>query len=301
MQAYAPYTERQRQGNVKMSLRGKPCEEKLMFGRVIINKGELKVKEYDIYRSHYCGICHSLKSNGFLSSACLSYDTVFLDILLNSLYDSEYTLSDRHCICHICKKHTELSGKYTPYVSDMTLLLSYYKCLDDACDDKNPISFLYSLYLKPKFNKIAKRYPEKSKNIKVCLTELSQKEKSSSLEECANCFGKILGEVFTPNDDIWKDILYSMGFYLGKFIYIADAAEDIDDDIKKKRPNPLIGLYQSPDFKHETEIMLNMMASHCALEFEKLPVIDNAEILRNILYSGIWQSTNKDKRNKKGN
>lgn len=260
-----------------------------MFGRVIVNKSELKFKEFDIYRAHYCGICSALKKRGFLSAMSLNYDMTFLAMLLNSLYDSPACRRDARCICHMCKKHHEITDEYSPYVADMTLFLAYYKCLDDFYDDKNIIKFIYSLYLKPKVKKIAKAYPEKCENIKKYLKELSEAEKSASLEECANLFGNILGEVFTPKKDLWADILFNMGFYLGKFIYIADAYEDIKDDIKKNRPNPLIPLYNTPTFEHECEIILNMMATESANEFEKLPLVDNIEILRNIIYSGIWQ------------
>lgn len=260
-----------------------------MFGRVIPNKSELKFKEFDIYRSHYCGLCRTLKDKGYLSSLCLSYDMTFLAMLLNSLYDSENTICHRRCMCHICKKHKELQDKYSPYVADMSILLSYYKCLDDLKDDKNLLKGAYYLYLKPKAKEIEKKYPEKCNNIKTYLDELSKKETNASLEECANLFGNITGEIFTPCDDIWYKTLYDMGFYLGKFIYISDAYEDIGADIKKNRPNPLKGMYNAPDFNRECETILNMMATDATLLFEKLPLVDNVEIMRNILYSGIWQ------------
>lgn len=260
-----------------------------MFGRVIPLKSELKFREFDVYRAHYCGICHSLKKHGFLSSMCLNYDMTFLALLLNSLYDSENVCRSTRCVCHPCKKHKEICDRYSPYVSDMTILLAYYKCLDDWSDDRNILKLTYGIYLKSKVKKIEATYPEKCENIKTFLKELSEKEKCASLEECANLFGNILGEVFTPENDMWRDSLFLIGFYLGKFIYIFDAYEDIEDDIKKNRFNPLKDMYSMPDFDRECEIILNMMASECAIEFEKLPLVDNIEILRNILYSGIWQ------------
>ncbi|MBQ6795663.1 MAG: hypothetical protein IJO83_05915 [Clostridia bacterium] len=260
-----------------------------MFGRVIPNKGELKVKEFDTYRAFYCGICRSLKKKGYLSAMCLNYDMTFLSMLLNSLYDSENHSAMRCCACHMCKKHLEITDGCSAYVSSMTILLAYYKCLDDWQDDKNIIKLLYSFYLKPKVKKIRAEYPLKCERIKNYLDELSKKESHATLEECANLFGNLLGEVFTPTDDMWKDNLFKVGFYLGKFIYIADARDDIKEDIKKNRPNPLKTMYQSPGFEKECEIILNMMATECAMEFEKLPLVDNIEILRNILYSGIWQ------------
>lgn len=267
-----------------------------MFGRVIVNKPELKFKEFDTYRAHYCGLCKSLKKEGILCALSLNFDITFLSLLLNSLYEPDTKEEKCRCICHLCKKHTELSDQYNTYASHMTIILSYYKCIDDFKDDKNIVKYLYSLYLKPKVSKIEKLYPKKCENIKSYLRELTLKETDASLEECANLFGKLLGEIFTPKEDLWYDILYSLGFHLGKFIYIADAYEDIAADIKHNRPNPLKSLYQSPDFHRECGIILNMMAAELAREFEKLPLERNVNILRNIIYAGIWHNLEGDKK-----
>ena len=194
-----------------------------MFGRVYPQKSELKFKEFDIYRAHYCGICRSLKEKGFLSAMCLNYDMTFLKLLLNSLYDCKTNSACRRCVCHPCKKHLELQDEYSPYVADMTIFLAYYKCLDDWQDDKNLLKLLYSLYLKKKVKDIQDKYSEKCNRILECLAKLSEKELTGTIEECANLFGSILGEVFTPNEDMWHETLFNTGFYLGKFIYIADA------------------------------------------------------------------------------
>ena len=260
-----------------------------MFGRVIPNKAELKVREEEIYRSYYCGLCHALFKKGPLTSLSLNYDMTFLSLLLNSLYESGTKNNRCRCICHMCKKHPETSDSYTGYVSHMTIILSYYKCLDDYKDDKNIIKGLYAFYLGFKVKKLCKKYPCKHENIKTLLKELSNAEKTASLEECATLFGNILSEVFTPEEDLWADILSRLGFYLGKFIYIADAYEDIEEDIKKNRPNPLKSMYSAPEFHSECHTILNMMAAQAAEEFERLPLVENVEILRNIIYSGIWQ------------
>lgn len=260
-----------------------------MFGRVAVNKGELKFREADVYRSYYCGLCGALRKKSCLTAMCLTYDMTFLSMLLNALYEPDTDKKECRCICHVCKKHTERCDEFTRYVADMSVLLAYYKALDDFNDDKNIFKFFYSLYLNRQIKKISGTYPEKAKTIKKCLDDLSKTEKDGSLEECANLFGIITGAVFTPKDDIWKDILYNMGFYLGKFIYIADCFCDIEADIKKNRPNPMRQMYKSEDFNRECNIILNMMVACAADEFEKLPIIENADILRNIIYSGIWQ------------
>ena len=86
----------------------------------------------------------------------------------------------------------------------------------------------------------------------------------------------------------WAESLRRLGFFLGKFIYLCDAYEDIEQDIKKGTPNPLKQKYESIDFEEECKTILMMMMSECCKEFERLPILENVEILRNILYSGVW-------------
>ena len=79
-----------------------------------------------------------------------------------------------------------------------------------------------------------------------------------------------------------------MGFFLGKFIYLADAYEDIEKDRKEGNYNPLLSKFTEPDFEPECRRILTMMMSECCRRFEILPIIQYTEILRNILYSGVW-------------
>ena len=79
-----------------------------------------------------------------------------------------------------------------------------------------------------------------------------------------------------------------MGFYLGKFIYLMDAYEDMEKDKKKGNYNPFLlsrGMQKNEEL---AEQCLTMMAAGAAEYFERLPLVENLEILRNILYAGIW-------------
>ena len=78
------------------------------------------------------------------------------------------------------------------------------------------------------------------------------------------------------------------GLFLGKFIYLLDAYEDIEEDIKKNNYNPLKDRYQSPEFEDDIHTILTMMIAECCKAFEQLPIIEHVDILRNILYSGVW-------------
>ena len=59
-----------------------------MFGYIVVNKPELKFKEFDIYQSYYCGLCQTLRNQyGLKAQVSLNFDMTFLAMLLSLLYD----------------------------------------------------------------------------------------------------------------------------------------------------------------------------------------------------------------------
>ena len=88
--------------------------------------------------------------------------------------------------------------------------------------------------------------------------------------------------------DVWEEELRKTGFYLGKFIYLMDAYEDLEKDRKQHNYNPLLRVSGEEQFEEKCCEMLTMMMAECTEHFEKLPCVENIEILRNILYAGVW-------------
>lgn len=262
-----------------------------MFGYIIINKGDLKFKEFDVYHSYYCGLCRALKERyGKLGQISLSYDVTFLVMLLGSLYEPATEISKVRCAAHPFEKHPVKMNEFSYYGADMNLLFTYYKCKDDWEDDKKLSRLIYWKALKKDYRKLCSRYGKKVRTISNLMRELTQEEKrqNQDIDKMAGLFGEMMGEMMAPKNDEWHDSLKAMGNNLGKFIYLMDAYEDIEEDIKKGRYNPLRKRFENPDFEEEIKTVLTMIMAECCKEFEKLPVIENVEILRNILYSGIW-------------
>lgn len=309
-----------------------------MFGYVVVNKPELKFREFDVYRAYYCGLCHSLsKRHGLSGQLTLSYDMTFLVILLSSLYEPEHNITSKRCIVHPLRRQNIISSEFTDYVADMNVILSYFKCLDDWHDDRSVLKLAYSKLLKKGYigknlksdysttestNKCNSyslnqtptgecdsnsyftddsghfhispdySYKDKIAAISSLLDELGTREKmnETNVDVVAGLFGKIMQILFVPFDDIYAKGLGRMGFYLGKFIYIMDAFDDVEEDVKNGRYNVFSNCYTDPDFETRIKDMLTMMMAECSDAFEMLPVVDNADILRNILYSGVWNS-----------
>lgn len=262
-----------------------------MFGYITYNKPEMKFKEYDIYHSYYCGLCKTLKDNyGYLGQISLNNDLTFIAILLSSLYEEKPIETTSRCIMHPNHKYTKYSNKYIDYCAKMTIVLTYFKCEDDWVDEKKISKELYLKSINKSFNKIKKEYNDKVSKIQQYLNKIRDLEKDNcnNLDEISRYSGLMMANIVTYTNDIWYDDLYELGFYLGKFIYFMDAYDDIDNDIKKNCYNPFIHIYKEVDFDDKVYNILELMMSKCATAFECLPIIENIEILRNIIYSGVW-------------
>lgn len=262
-----------------------------MFGYIAVDEPELKMKDYRKYKAYYCGLCRALrKCYGSAGQLTLSYDMTFLAVLLTSLYESETEISHRRCKIHPFKKQVLLSGEMTDYAADMNLILAYYHQKDDWEDEKKLSGKLGMMALKRKVKKVIREYPRQCKTIQSELDQIRscEKEGCTQLDLISGCFGRIMGEILAFQEDHWKETLYQMGFYLGKFIYIMDAYEDYDEDLKKNRYNPLTEIHKREDYESYMQQILCMMAGECSAAFERLPCLQDVDILRNILYGGIW-------------
>lgn len=262
-----------------------------MFGYVVVNKPELKIREFDEYRGFYCGLCHSLKERyGRSGQITLNYDLNFLAILLTALYEPETKKDFARCIIHPLSKHLEYHNEYIDYCADMTILLSYYKCLDDWNDERKWISRAEMQLLNKKVADLRDKYPKQAQCVQEELDKISQFEKNNEkdIDTVANATGRMMGTIFCYKDDEWKKTLYEIGFYLGKYIYLIDAWEDVRKDIKTGNFNLFKEKAQEKTFHDDVYDLLEMMMADCTAAFETLPIFDYRDILRNILYSGVW-------------
>lgn len=262
-----------------------------MFGYVIVNKGDLTFREFDVYHSYYCGLCRVLKDNyGLVGQMSLNYDMTFLVLLLTSLYEPQTAYEMKKCIAHPFDRQGVSINKITQFGAEMNLLLTGYKCRDDWQDDRKILKKLYGTSLKSKIKAIRQKYSEKAEIIEVCFKNLDQLEKENcrNIDKMAGLFGKVMEELFIYKEDEWEEILRKLAYNLGKFIYLLDAYEDIEEDLKKNHYNPFAEKYRENDFEKNCRIVLTSAIAECSRAFEMLPLIDNVKILRNILYSGVW-------------
>ena len=263
-----------------------------MFGYVRINKMDLTFREFDTYKGYYCGLCKYLKENhGEISRLSLNYDITFLILLLTSVYRPKSTLTKEVCIANPIKKKNRIVNEVTEYAASMNVLLTYYKLEDNLHDDKGVKDIIaYNLY-KGKLKKAYEKYPKKADYIKSQLEELQklESENSTNIDKVSNTFGNLMGEIFAYKEDDFEEKLRSIGFNIGKYIYILDAYEDLDKDIKKGRYNPFIEyIDKKEELIKKVDKLISISLGYLSQSIDELHIKTNVGIIDNIIYSGVY-------------
>lgn len=262
-----------------------------MFGFVTANGSELTKEQKERYSGVYCGICRQIRSRcSQIARLGLRYDMAFLALLHMSLYEPREQWADRACLLHPVKPRPWVDNEYIRYAADMNVALTYYKCLDDWQDDRSHAARLMANHLQSHMPPLENRYPRQCGSIADCIRELSrlEGENCQNPDEPANCFGKLMAELMVYREDLWANTLRELGFYLGRFIYLADAAVDYPRDLKQKKYNPLTA---APKECWEDYLVLAM--GSCTKAYERLPLVQDKAVLDNILYSGVWTQVRK--------
>ena len=263
-----------------------------MFGYVRPNLADLSSEAQARYRAHYCGLCHAIGArHGQAARMALTFDLTYLTIFLGSLYEPEEAAGEGRCVPHPVKKHAWVRSKITDYAADMTIALTYHKLMDDWQDDRSlPAKGAASL-LKKAYGQVKTAWPRQCDAIERTLKDLSnvERRRDPSPDAAARCFGELMAELFVMQEDYWANALRAFGYSLGRYIYLLDAACDADKDAKKGSYNPVLLMEKKPEEMRDT---LELLLGDASAAFEKLPLIQDEEILRNILYSGVWQGYN---------
>jgi hypothetical protein len=272
-----------------------------LFGYIKPFKPELKIKENEQYNIVYCGLCHALgKRYGIITRLILSYDLTFLAIM--KLNNGNCTgFENKRCIVHPFKKHSCCKPSLDmDFVADTAVIMFYYKLKDNIADN-NFFRKMLLYFLLPFANiihkKATKNAPEIEYIVKKYIDEQHKVEqkKSSNIDEAAHPTAIMMGELAMScaKNDSEKRIFERFGYFLGRWIYISDAQDDIISDIKHKNYNAFV-LFN--DLKAETELKdtnekAKMLLNSCIYEmtaaYELLPKGCYDSIISNILYLGL--------------
>ena len=271
-----------------------------MFGYLAAEASLLTEEQFARYRACYCGLCRCIQErHGELARLALTYDMTFLTLLLSSLYEPEETAGEGKCLPHPVEPRAWWRSEFSAYAADLNVALAYLKCLDDWEDDGNLAALAESRLFKASYERVAAAYPRQCAAIDRSLAQLGklEKERIEDPDAAAESFGELMGELLVYREDRWREPLARMGRALGRFLYVMDACMDLDADTVRGRYNPFRRFYGLPDNDRRFGDILRMLLGECLYWFDKLPLVQDAELLKNILCSGLW--TQFDKRFKK--
>ena len=219
-----------------------------MFGYVRPFRPELKCKDFDLYRATYCGLCRCLRRRyGLIAPMLLNFDFTFLVLLL---WEPEEGFTPCRGRCHanplrelpMCPDSPALE-----LAADESVILAWWK-LRDGVQDEGPVKGLparaLSLLLRPAYRRAARRCPAFDGTVRDCLAELSalEREGCPSLDRTADTFARLLQSA-APREGERGRVLAQLLYHLGRWIYLADARDDLEEDRQSSRYNPVAARY----------------------------------------------------------
>ncbi len=289
-------------------MRGGGC----VYGYIRTFAPEMKVREQEYYRAVYCGLCRTMgKCTGQCSRMTLSYDMTFFALVRMALTGEAVTIRPRRCVAHPLRRRLMAEPNDTLRLcAYLSAVLAYHKVRDDRADEsglKKTAATLATPYLRSLRRRARRRgYAEADERIAAAMRALSRLEASRpmSVDEPADLFGELMAALLSAGlSNGCAQLANAIGRHVGRWIYILDAADDFEEDVRRERYNPFACLYRDPNLKtlprdKRESIRLSLMGDLAGLEraFDLLDPSENpdiAGILSNVLYEGLPRETDR--------
>ena len=272
-----------------------------MFGYVKPDLPHLYLKDDTLYKALYCGVCKSIgRTCGQCARFSLTYDVAFLSAVVHNLLGTDVKVERKHCIIHpITKRPIANPDEISDTLACLNVILAYYKVQDDI-EDNGKGKFL-RLFFSRAFKRATKKCPELKQIVQDNYSQLFKLEKAgeTSVDRLADPFSNmlvelsksLLGDTASESSDLF---FYNMG----KWIYLIDALDDYDKDIKKGNFNPFYSAYKKPDYDglktevgEEVSFILTSTLAGIEEGLKGLRFRFNADLIRNISLRGTMQKT----------
>lgn len=271
-----------------------------MYGYVTPIKDQMNTADFMLYRAYYCGICKATgKMFGQLPRFTTNYDIVFLSLLLHDFTVTDVTFETKGCVCNPFKKKvTVCRNELLDKIVNTNIIMSYWKMRDGVIDKEGFKSRVALRLLSRPYKKARKAMPKIDEIVRGSYNKLFEMEKSGAvgIDRVSDCFARLLQDAAKEliGDKADENIL-KLCYNVGKFVYLADALDDIDEDFKQKRYNPFLAAYG--DFtgrkeffeKHKDELsfILSVTVNRAIECFNKITFTQSSDLLRNVLHKGL--------------
>lgn len=265
-----------------------------MFGYVRPVREELKCRDFDLYRATYCGLCRTMRKRcGWMAPMVLNFDFTFLAVLLAPAQGEKLMTCHR---CHVppffrrcmCEPSAALE-----LAADESLILAYWQLRDKVCDEafwRGLPARVFSRLLRTCYRRAAARRPEFDRTVTVQLEALHRLEEEGcpSIDRPADTFALLLQAAAPKTGDDSRDrAMEQLLYHLGRWIYLVDARDDLEEDRVRGGYNPICLRYgQQPcdePLALTMEHSLNLMRRACAL----LELGRQEALVNNVLYLGL--------------
>lgn len=282
-----------------------------MFGYVRPLQPELKCKDFDLYRATYCGLCRCLRRRyGLIAPMLLNYDFTFLALLL---WEPEERFTSCRGRCHanpLLKKPMCPDSPALEQAADESVVLAWWKLRDDLQDGglwKGLSARLLSGLLGPAYRKAARRRPDFDRTVKSCLEELAalERENCPSLDRTADTFARLLQSA-APCEGERGRVLSQLLYHLGRWIYLADARDDLEEDRLSARYNPVSARYGPVGDDEALRLTMNLSLEQVGAALQlgqfgcRMPLLENIvylglPVVQRAVFDGSWKEIKKQK------
>ena len=269
-----------------------------MFGYVRPSMARLTEKEREQYQTLYCGLCHLLGNRyGQASRMILNYDFTFLAALLSG----SVTSRQRRCVSSPFRgKPAADANRALETAADCSVLLSYYKALDEVLDSgfsRRQLCRTAAAALRPAYRRAAALRPELDRHIRAQLQILGELERQQcpELDKPADAFAQLLSGISREAESpVQRRVLSHLLYHLGRWIYLTDALDDLKRDARAGRYNPILLRFSLSDGRLTEEARERVVASldgsirQMAAAFELWDFGMWAPVIRSAVYEGLY-------------
>lgn len=251
------------------------------------------------FQGAYCGLCHTLGYHyGLAGRMILNYDMTFLAMLLS---EGQGTLCHRRCALHPVKGQCCVCDDTAfDTAAHCSIVLTWWQIQDGIQDHGFFGSLKYrfaALFLRRAYKKARKFLPDFDRQTQEHLQALAslEAEKCPSIDAVADTFAQLVaGAAMEVEGETHRRVLSQLFYHLGRWIYLVDAADDLEKDYRSGSYNPLLYRFDlqagqlTDEARQELSLTLDTSVRTMAAAFELWDFGAYNAVIESTVYHGLY-------------